>query len=80
MERNEHQHIIETCKKFGTLDSQLWVQALSYFAGREDNCKHFITEVLTHIEKQNLLPPLLVVQTLAHNSTATLGIIRVSWL
>ncbi|ELT88573.1 hypothetical protein CAPTEDRAFT_218778 [Capitella teleta] len=76
IEHDDHQHIIETCKKFGTVDPQLWVQALSYFAGKEQNSKHYITEVLSHIEKQNLLPPLLVVQTLAHNSTATLGIIR----
>ena len=28
------------------------------------------------IDKWNLLPPLLVVQTLAHNSTATLGVVK----
>jgi len=30
-----------------------------------------------HIDKRNLLPPLLVIQTLAHNSTATLAVVKV---
>ena len=60
------------------MDPQLWVQALSYFAGKEENCRQHITEVLTHIEKHNLLPPLLVVQTLAHNSMATLAVVKVT--
>ena len=58
-------------------DPNLWVQALSYFAAKEENCKHFIVEVLSHIDRRNLLPPLLVIQTLAHNSTATLSVIKV---
>jgi len=31
----------------------------------------------SHIDKRNLLPPLLVIQTLAHNSTATLAVVKV---
>jgi hypothetical protein len=59
------------------MDSGLWVQALAYFAKREENCKSQIMEVLSQIDKKNLLPPLLVLQTLAHNSTATLAVIKV---
>ena len=32
-----------------TLDTSLWVQALSYFARRETDCKSQIMEVLSHI-------------------------------
>ncbi|XP_070533237.1 vacuolar protein sorting-associated protein 11 homolog [Ptychodera flava] len=72
----EYINIIDACKRFGQQDPSLWVQALSYFAGKEENCKPQIMEVLSHIDKKNLLPPLLVIQTLAHNSTATLSVVK----
>ncbi|XP_077990077.1 vacuolar protein sorting-associated protein 11 homolog [Glandiceps talaboti] len=73
---DEYVNIIDACKRFGQQDPSLWVQALSYFAGKEENCKPQIMEVLAHIDKRNLLPPLLVIQTLAHNSTATLSVVK----
>ncbi|KAJ8321881.1 hypothetical protein KUTeg_000352 [Tegillarca granosa] len=51
MEHNEYVHVIDSCKRFGQQDSNLWVLALSYFARKEENCKD--------IDKKNLLPPLL---------------------
>lgn len=60
-----------------TQDPNLWVQALSYFATKEKDCKPYIVDVLSQIDRHNLLPPLLVIQTLAHNSTATLTVIKV---
>ncbi len=59
-------------------DTNLWVQALAYFARKEENCRPQIMEVLAHVDRRNLLPPLLVVQTLAHNSTATLAVVKVT--
>lgn len=76
MEHDDYVNVIETCKKFGQQDSNLWVQALSYFARKEDDCKPQLMEVLSQIDKKNLLPPLLVIQTLAHNSTATLSVVK----
>ncbi len=35
-----------------------------------------IAEVLQHIDRRNLLPPLLVVDALARNSTATLSVVK----
>jgi len=32
-----------------TLDSNLWVLALSYFAQKEENCKQQLLDVLAHI-------------------------------
>ncbi len=57
-------------------DPNLWVQALSYFASVE-KCKEFIAEVLHHIEANHLMPPLMVVQTLADSQYATLNDIKV---
>jgi hypothetical protein len=76
MEKNAYSEIIDACKKYGTADRNLWVQALSYFAGKEDDCKTQISEVLAHIDKRNLLPPLMVVDVLARNSNATLAVIK----
>ncbi|XP_022091158.1 vacuolar protein sorting-associated protein 11 homolog isoform X2 [Acanthaster planci] len=76
MENNEYDQVIDTCKRHGTQDPNLWVQTLSYFARKEENCKQYIVEVLSQIDRYNLLPPLMVIQTLAHNSSATLSVVK----
>ncbi|XP_033108411.1 vacuolar protein sorting-associated protein 11 homolog isoform X2 [Anneissia japonica] len=76
MDHDEYVQVIETCKRYGTQDSSLWVQTLAYFARKEESCKPHITEVLSQVDKRNLMPPLLVIQTLAHNSTATLSVVK----
>jgi hypothetical protein len=48
-----------------------------FLASKEDDCKAQITEVLQHIDSKNLLPPLMVVEALARNSTATLAVVKV---
>lgn len=76
MEKDAHAEIIASCKKYGSADKTLWSQALTYFASKEHDCKAQISEVLSHIEKRNLLPPLMVIDALARNSTATLSVVK----
>lgn len=77
MERNDYEAIVDDCQKYGTKDQGLWSQALSYFAKKEDEAvKPFIIDVLDHIDKFNLMSPLLVVETLAHNSHSTLDVVK----
>uniref|UniRef100_A0A8C4Q9L1 Vacuolar protein sorting-associated protein 11 homolog n=1 Tax=Eptatretus burgeri TaxID=7764 RepID=A0A8C4Q9L1_EPTBU len=76
MDNDDYAHVIESCKKFGDKESGLWEQVLGYFASKEENCKQYIMEVLEHIDSNNLMLPLLVVQTLARNSTATLASVK----
>ncbi|XP_061596224.1 vacuolar protein sorting-associated protein 11 homolog [Cololabis saira] len=76
MQNEEYGKVVEACKRFGDQEGCLWEQALGYFARKEEDCKAYIGEVLHHIDEKNLMPPLLVVQTLAHNSTATLSVIK----
>ncbi|XP_065843977.1 vacuolar protein sorting-associated protein 11 homolog [Oscarella lobularis] len=76
MEQDEYQNVIATCQQHGTKEPNLWILALSYFARKEEDCKDYIADVLAHIEKRGLLPPLMVVQTLAHNSTCTLAVVK----
>ncbi|KAA0704039.1 Vacuolar protein sorting-associated protein 11 -like protein [Triplophysa tibetana] len=76
MQNEEYGKVVEACKRYGDKEACLWEQALGYFARKEENCKAYISEVLQHIDQNNLMPPLLVVQTLAHNSTASLSVIK----
>ncbi|XP_071068473.1 vacuolar protein sorting-associated protein 11 homolog isoform X2 [Dasypus novemcinctus] len=76
MQHEQYRQVIAVCERHGEQEPSLWEQALSYFARKEEDCKEYVAAVLKHIENKNLMPPLLVVQTLAHNSTATLSVIR----
>ncbi|CAL8268441.1 unnamed protein product [Merluccius merluccius] len=76
MQNEEYSKVVEACKRYGDQEVCLWEQALGYFARKEEDCKAYISQVLQHIDQNNLMPPLLVVQTLAHNSTATLSVIK----
>lgn len=77
MEQRDYNNVINSCNKYGDLDPNLWVQVLSYFANAED--KEFedeIASILQKIEKDNLLPPLLVVQILSKHPKTKLGNIK----
>ena len=78
MDQNDYDSVINSCKKWGQHDSHLWVVALAYFAEKEEDLKPQMKEVLRNIEKQKLLPPLLVIQTLANSRVCTLGVVKVS--
>ena len=54
IERNEDQKIIELCKKYGDVDTNLWVQALNYFTKPNSNA-NFIPEILENIQKNEIL-------------------------
>lgn len=76
MDHNDYDAVIEDCKNHGGKDPSLWSQALSYFTKKDGDCKSHIIDVLNHIDKLNLMSPLLVIETLAHNSTTTLGVVK----
>jgi gas vesicle protein len=77
MNNNEYTSILDTCKRYGTQDSNLWIQALQYFSKREEfNCKEYIMQILANIEKFNLLTPLMVIKILSKNSTLTVDTVK----
>jgi vacuolar protein sorting-associated protein 11 len=77
MYHNDYAMILDTCKKYGTQDPNLWIQALHYFSKLEEyNCKDYIMQILAYIEKFNLLPPLMVIKILSQNSTLTIDTIK----
>jgi len=77
MDNNEYKELIQACKLHGGLDPNLWVHTLSYFARKpEDDCLPELSQVLEYIDRDNLVPPLLVLKILKQKQTATLGLIK----
>jgi len=59
MQNEEYGKVVEACQRYGDQEGCLWEQALGYFARKEEDCKAYISEVLHHIDQNNLMPPLL---------------------
>eukprot|EP00004_Rigifila_ramosa_P020754 TRINITY_DN5423_c0_g1_i3.p1 TRINITY_DN5423_c0_g1~~TRINITY_DN5423_c0_g1_i3.p1 ORF type:complete len:536 (-),score=155.32 TRINITY_DN5423_c0_g1_i3:7-1614(-) len=76
MDNNDYEMVITSCKRFGDKDSNLWVQVLGYFAERAEECHAEIKSILSFIDKDNILPPLLVVQILAQHEKASLAVVK----
>lgn len=74
--RGDLESAIQTCRRFGPQDPNLWIQALQSIS-REGECPpEYLSEILDQIESNRLMSPLLVLQTLAKSSTAGLGLLR----
>ncbi|RNA18522.1 vacuolar sorting-associated 11 -like protein [Brachionus plicatilis] len=77
MDNNDHISILDTCKRYGIHDPNLWIQSLQYFSKRDGyNLKDFIMQILTNIEKFNLLTPLMVIKILSQNNTLTIDTVK----
>ncbi|CAK9112092.1 unnamed protein product, partial [Durusdinium trenchii] len=70
--------LLDVCKRCGPADQSLWVQALSFLSSPESGGRHLeeIQEVLRHIEDSDLMPLLLVIETLRHSEEVTIGDVR----
>ncbi|CAM6025247.1 unnamed protein product [Sphagnum balticum] len=80
MKDGDYAGLISTCKRLGDAgpgsDLSLWNDVLAYFGERGENCANEVKEVLVHIERDNLLPPLIVLQKLAKNPALTLSVVK----
>jgi len=77
MEKKSFDRVIDTCRQYGTKDTTLWHSALTYYAQEQDgDCRHHIGQVIKHIDNNNILPPLLVIQMLSNSPNATLGLVK----
>lgn len=63
-------------RRYGDNDPNLWVEALGYFADHPDPCEEEIGKVLASIERQKLLPPLMIVQTLSRSRAKPLSVVK----
>ncbi|KAG0353979.1 hypothetical protein BG005_006814 [Podila minutissima] len=77
--RDETAKVNECLLKYGPLEPSLYPLTLSYFSSSPERLSSATPEllkVLDHIDHQDLLPPLQVVQALSQTSVATIGMIK----
>ncbi|KAG0349145.1 hypothetical protein BG004_001569 [Podila humilis] len=77
--RDDTAKVIECLRKYGPLEPALYPLTLSYFSSSPERLSSATPEllkVLDHIDQQDLLPPLQVVQALSQTSVATIGMIK----
>ncbi|KAL3525158.1 hypothetical protein ACH5RR_013530 [Cinchona calisaya] len=80
MQAQDHEGLISCCKRLGDLgkggDPSLWADVLKYFGELGEDCSKEVKEVLTYIERDDILPPIVVLQTLSMNPCLTLSVIK----
>jgi len=75
-ERKDAKRLLEVCKRCGHVDQSLWVQALSFLAVNDGNHMEELGEVLKHIEESDLMPLLMVIETLQQNPKIKVGAVK----
>ncbi|KAG0221143.1 hypothetical protein BGX31_010142 [Mortierella sp. GBA43] len=79
IKKEDTSKVIECLRKYGPLEPSLYSLTLSYFSSLPSSLGSVtpeLLEVLDHIDQQDLLPPLQVVQALSRTSVATIGMIK----
>ncbi|XP_010244136.1 PREDICTED: vacuolar protein-sorting-associated protein 11 homolog isoform X1 [Nelumbo nucifera] len=80
MQAHDHEGLISCCKKLGDSskggDPSLWGDLLKYFGELGEDCSKEVKEVLTYIERDDILPPIVVLQTLSRNPCLTLSVVK----
>ncbi|KAE8010746.1 hypothetical protein FH972_007084 [Carpinus fangiana] len=80
MQAHDHEGLIACCKRLGDSgkggDPSLWADLLKYFGELGEDCSQEVKEVLTYIERDDILPPIIVLQTLSRNPCLTLSVIK----
>ncbi|KAG0053503.1 hypothetical protein BGZ89_002902 [Linnemannia elongata] len=77
--RDDTAKVMECLRKYGPQEPSLYPLTLSYFSSspsRLTSATPDLLKVLDHIDQQDLLPPLQVVQALSQTSVATIGMIK----
>lgn len=80
MQAHDHEGLIACCKRLGDSgtggDPTLWADLLKYFGELGEDCSKEVKQVLTYIERDDILPPIIVLQTLSRNPCLTLSVIK----
>lgn len=80
MQAHDHEGLIACCKRLGDSgkggDPSLWADLLKYFGELGEDCSKEVKEVLTYVEREDILPPIVVLQTLSRNPCLTLSVIK----
>ncbi|ORZ19627.1 hypothetical protein BCR42DRAFT_459850 [Absidia repens] len=79
MEKQETERVIEGVRKYGPKDPSLYPLVLTYFSSTPEILQKSTPEllsVLQHIDEQDLLPPIQVIQALSRSNVATIGLLK----
>jgi hypothetical protein len=80
MQAHDHEGLLACCKRLGDSgqggDPSLWADLLKYFGELGEECSKEVKEVLSYIERDDILPPIIVLQTLSRNPCLTLSVIK----
>ena len=80
MQAHDHEGLIQCCKKIGDSsqgrDPSLFGDLLKYFGELGEDCSEEVKEVLTYIERDDVLPPIVVLQMLSKNPCLTLSVVK----
>ncbi|KAI8066851.1 hypothetical protein BC940DRAFT_326494 [Gongronella butleri] len=79
MEKQETDRVIEAVRKYGPKDASIYPLVLTYFSSTPEILAKSTPELLTvlrHIDEQDLLPPIQVVQALSRSNVATIGLMK----
>ncbi|XP_074286489.1 vacuolar protein-sorting-associated protein 11 homolog [Silene latifolia] len=80
MVAHDHEGLIACCNRLGDSgkggDPTLWADVLKYFGELGEDCSREVKEVLTYVERDDILPPIIVIQTLSQNPCLTLSVIK----
>jgi vacuolar protein sorting-associated protein 11 len=77
MDTGNNRAVINTCRKVGNRNPNLWVKVLTHFASMESpECDPYIIQILQSISVSKILPPLLVVNILSKNTELPISIIQ----
>lgn len=80
MQDSDHEGLIACCKRLGDSsrggDPSLWEDVLKYFGELGEDCSKEVKEVLVYIERDDLLPPIIVLQILAKNPCLKLSVVK----
>lgn len=80
MQAHDHEGLIACCKRLGDSgkggDPTLWSDVIKYFGELGEDCSREVKEVLKYIERDDILPPIVVLQTLSQNPCLTLSVMK----
>jgi len=76
MDQKDYNNVIQALSLYGNEDPNLWIQVLTYFVDGDQQFDKEISEVLKLIQKNDIIPPLLVIQILARKNKTQIGCIK----
>ncbi|XP_054007633.1 vacuolar protein sorting-associated protein 11 homolog isoform X2 [Hylaeus anthracinus] len=76
LREGDSEQVLATCKRFGHQDPNLWVQALWSVARNKEAPLKLLADILTYIEQEKLLSPLMVIDAISTSLSCTLGDVR----